>query len=95
MIEERRRFQRLHIPEDTSALDAEGNHLGRVSLVGGSGMRIEALSPEGEQALQPGRRLRITVVEPAIGSAHTAFVEVRHRTGDIVGVEFVATSAND
>ena len=89
MSKERRRFKRLPIPGDTIAIDGEGRRLGQVTLAGGGGIQIEALTADGERALQPGLRLRITVLEPAIDARHTVDVEVRFRNGQVVGVQFV------
>ncbi len=92
-IEDRRRFKRLAIPDDTIAEDAEGHPLGRITLAGGGGMQVEQLTPDGERALEPGKRVRITVVEPSLGSRHTVEVEVKYRSGGTAGLQFVLTDA--
>ena len=92
-IEDRRRFKRLAIPDDTVAADGEGHPLGRITLAGGGGMQMEALTTEGERILQPGTRVRITVVEPSIGGRHTVEVEVKYRIGGTAGLQFVMADA--
>ncbi len=87
-MDERRRYKRLPVPGGTVALDAEGRMLGTISFAGGGGMQIENLSEDGKRELHPGRRLRITVVEPAIEARHTAEVEVRFQKEGRAGVEF-------
>ncbi len=92
-IEDRRRFKRLAIPDDTFAEDGEGHRLGRITLAGGGGMQAEELTSEGERVLLPGHRVRITVVEPSIASRHTVDVEVKYRSGNMAGLQFVAQAA--
>ncbi len=93
MPEEHRRYPRLPIPEDTVAKTLDGRYLGRVTRAGGGGMQIEDLSEDGKRELQPGERLRVMVVEPAIGATHTVEVRVRYQSDGKAGVEFVAEKA--
>jgi hypothetical protein len=93
MTEERRRYTRLPIPDQTLAVDDAGLTLGRVTLAGGGGIQLEDITAEGERQLQPGRRLRLTVLEPAINARHTAEVEVVYRNGSRAGLRFVAAKS--
>ncbi len=86
---ERRRFKRLPIPENTVVVDSKGHMLGRVGLAGGDGMQLEEISAEGEHQLQPGKIVRITIEEPAIGAHHTVDVKVLYRKGRTAGLQFV------
>ncbi len=92
-IEDRRRFKRLAIPNDTIAEDSEGHKLGVVTLAGGGGIQVEQLTAEGEHVLQPGSRVRITVIEPSIKGRHTVDVEVKYRSGGTAGLQFIAEAA--
>ena len=83
-----RRFPRLELSNGPAAVDANGLELGRVSVVGGGGMKIE-LSPQAAARQFPlGTRLTINVVE-AGSETHTVDVEVRNREGGALGLEFV------
>lgn len=93
MTDERRRFKRLPIPGDTVVVALDGRHLGRVSRAGGGGMQIENLSEDGRRELQPGVRLRVTVVEPAIDASHTVEIRVRYQSDGKAGVQFVTEKA--
>ncbi len=88
MAHEKRRFERLELPEDALALDDSGRQLGRVSQAGGGGMLIHTGSEQAAAGFQAGQRLRITVVEPRSDNRHTLSVVVRYRKGEAVGVEF-------
>jgi len=86
----RRQFERLQLPQDAYAVDERGRQVGRISTVGGGGLRLDHLAPGLAPELQPGRRLRLTVVEPQTRNTHTLEVVVRYRAEDHAGVEFVA-----
>ncbi len=89
MDQERRRYKRLPIPEDTIAVNDAGETLGKVTLAGGGGIQLENITGAGERALQTGARVRITVLEPKIGARHSAEVEVIYRKGSRAGLQFV------
>ncbi|MGH9509420.1 MAG: PilZ domain-containing protein [Terriglobales bacterium] len=89
MSQERRQFPRLKIPEDTYAVDESFRQLGKVEAAGGGGLTIIAASEEDLAGLEPGRKLRLSIVEPAGHVLHTVEVVVRYRNGRTVGVEFV------
>jgi len=89
MSKERRAFPRFAISDHAIAVDEKGTKLGRVSEAGGGGMMIHADSVAVTQELAPGRQLQITVVEPDNKVSNTVRVEVRHRKGTEVGVEFI------
>ena len=61
----RRQFERLKLSEDAIALHPSGTKLGKVSSAGGGGFLIYPTSPEASVLLTPGKRLTITVHEPA------------------------------
>ncbi len=93
MSDERRRFKRLPIPDDTIAKTPDGRYLGRITEAGGGGMQIEDLSEDGLRELKVGERVRVTVVEPTINASHSVEVQVRYQSGGKVGVQFVAEKA--
>lgn len=88
MVREKRRFERLQLPDDALAIDDAGHELGRVSQAGGGGMLIHTGSEKAAAAFQPGQHMRITVLEPRTDNRHTLRVVVRYCTGAAVGVEF-------
>ncbi|MCI0356167.1 MAG: hypothetical protein L0099_14180 [Acidobacteria bacterium] len=90
MSQERRQFSRLKIPEDTLAVDESFRQLGRVEEAGGGGLTIRGGSEEQVAALEPGRKLKLSIVEAAGNVLHTVEVVVRYRNGTTVGVEFVS-----
>ncbi len=90
MSQERRQFARLKIPEDTFAVDESGRQLGKVEAAGGGGLTITANSDNEAAALEPGRTLKLSIVEPAGHVLHSVEAVVRYRKGTTVGVEFVS-----
>ncbi len=90
MGSERRQFPRYHIPENAIAYDEGGRKLGRVSQAGGGGMLIE-IAGEGilPAEFPAGRRMRVTVLEPATQARNTIDVVVRYSSLNGVGAEFV------
>lgn len=88
MSPERRQFPRLKIPEDTYAVDESFRQLGRVEAAGGGGLTIQTASDEDAVTLEPGRKLKLSIVEPAGHVLHTVEVVVRYRNGKTIGVEF-------
>lgn len=90
MSSERRQFPRFAIPENAIAYDDDGRKLGRVSQAGGGGLLIEIAGEGISPAEFPrGRRLRVTVLEPATHARHTIDVVVRYAGASGVGAEFV------
>ena len=87
--EDRRRFRRLELTEDTFAVDESGVKLGRVTQAGGGGMQVEAVDADVLDRMALGARMRLTIVEPATGTANAMSVEVRHVDGLQVGMQFV------
>ncbi len=92
MDEDRRRYKRLPIPEDTIAVNDAGETLGTVALAGGGGIQLENITAAGERVMQPGARVHITVVEPKIGAHHSAEVAVVYRKGSRAGLQFVKSA---
>ena len=88
MTPERRRFPRLKIPEDTYAVDESFRQLGKVEAAGGGGLTIHATSDEDAGGLEPGRKLKLSIVERQGHVLHTVEVVVRYRNGKTIGVEF-------
>jgi cytidine deaminase len=87
--DERRAFERFPISDHAVAVDEKGTTLGRVAMAGGGGMTIHAESAAIAQALEPGRRMTVTVVEPDNKVSNTVNVEVRYRSGTEIGVQFI------
>lgn len=85
----RRRHQRLEIPEDAIAVDSQQRELGRVMQAGGGGCRIDANDDAVLQRLKVGTRVQITVLEPKSQTRNTIDVVVRYHTGRQIGLEFV------
>lgn len=88
--DDRRAFPRFPISDHAVAVDEKGATLGRVSSAGGGGMTIHADSSTVAEQLEPGRRLKVTVVEPDNRVSNTVDVEVRYRSGTEVGVQFIS-----
>ena len=85
---ERRRFPRLDIPEEARVYDENGRELGKVSQVSGGGMNLQAVSNSVAQAMEPGRKLRISVIEPGSRATNVVDVIVRQQINGNVGLEF-------
>ena len=85
----RRQFERLALTERAYAVDSSGRALGPIRQVGGGGMLVcECVATElGE--LQIGDQMRLTIVEPDLGTTNIMDVEVRYKTGNDVGMEFI------
>ena len=92
MSQERRQFSRLKLPADTLAVDESFRQLGKVEEAGGGGLTIRADSEAQVAALEPGHKLKLSIVEAAGQVLHTVEVVVRYRKGTTVGVEFVSSS---
>lgn len=90
MSSERRQFPRYAVPENAIAYDEHGRKLGRVSQAGGGGMLIDIAAEGIDPAEFPaGRRLRVTVLEPANRARTTIDVIVRYVNASGVGAEFI------
>lgn len=83
----RRQFERLALTERAFAIDPEGRTLGPVKQVGGGGMLV-CECRDGLTGLQVGNQMRLTIVEPDLGTTNVMDVEVRYITGNDVGMEF-------
>jgi len=84
---ERRQFPRLHLTENTYAVDANGRELGKVSEASGGGMLIRVADEK--HGLNVGDRVQLSVLEPKSQTSNTIDVLVRYVKGNEVGVEFV------
>jgi hypothetical protein len=85
----RREFPRLEISEEARVYDENGRELGKVAQVSGNGMNIEISSRQVAESLEPGRRMRITVVEPGSQATNILEIIVHRLEGGKVGMEFV------
>lgn len=85
----RRRFERLAIPEHAVAVDENGRQLGRVKEAGGGGMTVYPENVEILSEFALGQQMRVTIVEPQSGTATVMDVEVKHVGTESVGMEFV------
>jgi hypothetical protein len=86
---ERRRFIRLELPNPAVAIDETGHELGWITEAGGGGMNIHLTPEAASLPLEPGLRMRITVMEPGSSNTHSFQVEIRYRHADDIGVEFL------
>lgn len=90
MSSERRQFPRFEMSENAVVYDEDGRKLGRVSQAGGGGMLIDVAAEGISPAEFPvGRRLRVTVFEPASLARSPIDIVVRYATATSVGAEFV------
>ena len=85
----RRRFPRLVVPEEARVYDESGRELGLLSQVSGNGMNIEVKSIPLAQSLEPGRKMRISIVESSSKETNVVDVVVRRLEGNILGMQFV------
>ena len=86
--QDRRRYIRLDVSGDVKAFDADGFYLGRVDRVGGGGIQIRITPEASARAFAIGSLMDIRIVEPG-SEEHSFHVEVRDRSGDILGVRFL------
>jgi hypothetical protein len=89
MDSNRRQYERLDISAEAIALDESGHRLGLVAQAGGGGMSITLDAGVSSHLFTCGKRLRITILEPARQIRHTLAVEVRYVTDNVVGTKFV------
>jgi hypothetical protein len=85
----RRRFPRLVVGEEARVYDETGRELGLLSQVSGNGMNVEVSSLPFAQSLEPGRKMRISIVESASRETNVVEVVVRRLEGTILGMQFV------
>jgi len=85
----RRRFPRLVVPEEARVYDETGRELGLLSQVSGNGMNVEVTSLPFAQSLEPGRKMRISIVEAGSRETNVVNVVVRRLEGNILGMQFV------
>jgi hypothetical protein len=85
----RRRFPRLVVGEEARVYDETGRELGLLSQVRGNGMNVEVSSLPFAQSLEPGRKMRISIVESASRETNVVEVVVRRLEGTILGMQFV------
>ncbi len=72
------------------ALDEAGQRLGLVAQAGGGGMSVLLDSDVPLSEFTPGKRLKITVVEPTKDIRHTLPVEVRYVEDGVIGLAFAS-----
>lgn len=85
----RRRFPRLVVGEEARVYDETGRELGLLSQVSGNGMNVEVTSLPFAQSLEPGRRMRLSIVESNSKETNVVEVLVRRLEGNILGMQFV------
>ena len=85
----RRQFERVEITEHAIAVNDKGLQLGPVTEASGGGMLIQANNAEALALMPVGRRMRVTVVEPNLGTTNTLDVEVLYVRNNAVGMKFV------
>ena len=86
---QRRRFPRLLVGEEARVFDETGRELGLLSQVSGNGMNVEVSSLTFAQSLEPGRRMRLSIVESSSKETNVVEVVVRRLEGKILGMQFV------
>jgi len=69
--------------------DETGRELGLLSQVSGNGMNVEVTSLTFAQSLEPGRRMRLSIVESNSKETNVVEVVVRRLEGNILGMQFV------
>lgn len=90
----RRRFPRLLVGEEARVFDDTGRELGLLSQVSGNGMNIEVSSITFAQSLEPGRKMRIKIVESNSRETNVVDVVVRRLEGNVLGMQFVDNVAD-
>ena len=85
----RRRFPRLLVGEEARVYDETGRELGLLSQVSGNGMNIEVASLPYAQSLEPGRKMRLSIVESNSKETNVVEVVVRRLEGNVLGLQFV------
>ena len=90
----RRRFPRLLVGEEARVYDDTGRELGLLSQVSGNGMNIEVSSITFAQSLEPGRKIRIRIVESSSRETNVVDVVVRRLEGNVLGMQFVDSVAD-
>jgi hypothetical protein len=95
-ITNRRQFERLEITERAVAVNDRGLQLGPVKQASGGGMLVVAATPEALALMPIGRRMRVTIVEPNLGTSNTLDVEVMYRRDENrVGMQFVTLAEEE
>lgn len=77
------------IGEEARVFDETGHELGLLSQVSGNGMNVEVKSLTFAQSLEPGRRMRLSIVESSSKETNVVEVVVRRLEGNILGMQFV------
>ena len=90
----RRRFPRLLVGEEARVYDETGRELGLLSQVSGNGMNIEVSSITFAESLEPGRKMRISIVESKSRETNVVDVVVRRLEGNVLGMQFVDNVAD-
>lgn len=85
----RRHFERLTLTDRAFAVDGAGSTLGHVRMVSGGGMLVCECGPDVLATMAVGRQLRVTIVEPDLGTTNVMDVEVRYIDGNGVGMQFI------
>jgi hypothetical protein len=84
-MDDRRKFERITLPESTKvfAHDAHGERLGRIRVIGRGGLLVET-----RQALQPGSRHELVLVDDTEGIKRPVPAVARYISPQGVGFEF-------
>lgn len=89
MADNRRRYVRLDVTEETIAVDARGRELGKVTQASGGGITVHAPSAAVAAGLEIGERMQVTVMEPKTQTRNTIDVVLRRKSDRDLGFEFV------
>jgi hypothetical protein len=86
----RRQFERLALSERAFAVDSTGRTLGPVKQVGGGGMLVCECHDSTLAEFPIGKQMRLTIVEPDLGTTNVMDVEIKYVTGNDLGMEFIS-----
>jgi hypothetical protein len=89
MADNRRRYVRLDVTEETVAVDARGREIGKVTQASGGGITVQAPSTAVADGLEIGERMQVTVMEPKTQTRNTIDVVLRRNSDRDLGFEFV------
>lgn len=84
-LDDRRKFERITLPDSTKvfAHDGRGERLGRIRIIGRGGLLVET-----RQAISPGSRHELVLVDDTEGIKRPVPVVARYSSPQGIGFEF-------